>query len=48
MGGEDQSEPPVNIYQRFVFNLNWNPDGFQELAASTTEELVESGELEMF
>lgn len=44
----DQSEPPVNIYQRFVFNLNWNPDGFQEIPASTTEELVESGELELF
>ncbi|HEX5313242.1 chemotaxis protein CheX [Aquabacterium sp.] len=44
----DQSEPPVNIYQRFVFNLNWNPDGFKELETATTEELVESGELEMF
>lgn len=44
----DQSEPPVNLYQRFLFNLNWNPDGFEELAASTTEEWVESGELEMF
>ena len=45
----DQSEPPVSIYQRFVFNLNWSPEGFHENAtAATPEDLVESGELELF
>lgn len=44
----DQSSPPVYIYQRFVFNLNWNPEAFKEIAISTAEELVESGELELF
>ncbi|MGE5450888.1 MAG: chemotaxis protein CheX [Acidobacteriota bacterium] len=44
----DQSSPPVYIYQRFVFNLKWNPEAFKEIAISTSEELVEAGELEFF
>ncbi len=43
----DQSAPPVFIYQRFVFNLNWTPEDFKEILVST-EELVDSGELELF
>jgi hypothetical protein len=38
---------PVIIYQRFVFNLTWSPEDFKENQASV-EELVDSGELEMF
>jgi hypothetical protein len=43
----DQSAPPVYIYQRFVFNLNWTPEDFKEILVST-EDLVDSGELEFF
>lgn len=43
----DSSKSPLAIYQRFVFNLNWSPDDFKEIQASV-EELVESGELELF
>lgn len=38
--------PPVPIFQRFVFNLNWAPDEFQEVPS--VESFVESGELELF
>jgi ADP-heptose:LPS heptosyltransferase len=31
----DQSAPPVYIYQRFVFNLNWTPEDFKEILVST-------------
>lgn len=37
---------PVPIFQRFVFNLNWSPDGFKE--NPSVESLVDSGELELF
>ncbi len=37
----------VKIYQRFIFNLNWSPEDFKEIVHDV-EELVESGELEMF
>lgn len=37
----------LQIHQRFVFNLNWSPENFAENETSV-EELVESGELEMF
>lgn len=43
----DPSKIPLVIYQRFVFNLNWSPGDFKEIQASV-EELVESGELELF
>lgn len=39
--------PPLVIYQRFVFNLSWNPEKFKENEA-LVEDLFESGELEMF
>jgi hypothetical protein len=38
--------PPVPIFQRFVFNLNWSPDEFRE--NPSVESLVDSGELELF
>lgn len=37
---------PVPVYQRFVFNLNWSPEAFQE--NPSVESLVDSGELELF
>lgn len=39
--------PSLDIYQRFIFNLNWSPDNFAENEASV-DELFDSGELEMF
>jgi len=44
---DDQSSPPVEIFQRLVFNLSWSPEDFKEVQVST-EELVDSGELEFF
>ena len=41
------SPRPLTIYQRFIFNLNWNPEEFAENEASV-EDLFESGELELF
>jgi hypothetical protein len=35
------------LYQRFVFNLSWNPDKFKENEA-LVEDLFDSGELELF
>ena len=43
----DEDKPPIHVYQRFVFNLNWSPEDFKEVQTSC-EELVESGELELF
>ncbi|MDE2078717.1 MAG: chemotaxis protein CheX, partial [Burkholderiales bacterium] len=39
--------PPMVLYQRFVFNLSWNPDKFKENEA-LVEDLFDSGELELF
>jgi Chemotaxis phosphatase CheX len=44
---DDQSAPPVKIYQRLVFNLSWSPEDFKEVQVSP-EELVDAGELELF
>jgi hypothetical protein len=41
------AERTLQIHQRFVFNLNWSPEDFAENETSV-EDLVESGELEMF
>ncbi|HYR24879.1 MAG TPA: chemotaxis protein CheX [Aquabacterium sp.] len=38
---------PLKLYQRFVFNLSWAPEKFQENEA-VAENLLESGELELF
>ncbi|MEA3109770.1 MAG: hypothetical protein QOI88_4375 [Gammaproteobacteria bacterium] len=35
------------LYERFIFNLNWSPEDFKEIAPDTAE-LVDSGELELF
>jgi len=35
------------IYERFVFNLEWSPDQFQEMPRDVAG-LVESGEMELF
>jgi hypothetical protein len=45
----DKADPgkSIQIHQRFVFNLNWSPEDFAENKVSV-EDLVESGELEMF
>jgi hypothetical protein len=39
---------PVTIYQKFIFNIRWNPEEYRESDQNTVEELVESGELELF
>ena len=44
---DDQSAPPVRIYQRLVFNLSWSPEEFKEVQVSA-QELVDAGELELF
>jgi hypothetical protein len=46
----DQSDEPalsLTIYQRFIFNLSWSPEDFEENQASV-ESLFDSGELELF
>jgi hypothetical protein len=35
------------LYARFIFNLSWSPEDFQEIVADA-EHLVDSGELELF
>jgi hypothetical protein len=35
------------LYERFIFNLNWSPEEFREIAPDTAD-LVDSGELELF
>ncbi len=37
----------IDIYQKFVFNLSWYPENFQN-CDEETEKLVQSGELELF
>ncbi len=44
---DENSGHKVRIYQRFIFNLNWSPEDFKEIAHDV-EELVDSGELELF
>lgn len=39
--------PPVEIWQKFVFNLDWRPEAFREESA-VVDALVETGELELF
>ncbi len=38
---------PIVLYQKFIFNLSWSPEDFPE-ARQAEEDLVESGELELF
>jgi hypothetical protein len=37
----------IHLHQRFIFNLNWSPEDFMEVAHDPAG-LVESGELELF
>ena len=37
----------MKLYQRFIFNLNWSPEGFRELAHEV-DDPVARGELELF
>lgn len=37
----------IVVYQKFVFNMHWNPEDFHENTVEAAEE-VDSGELEMF
>ena len=37
----------AELYQRFVFNLNWSPEDFREITPDASN-LVDSGELELF
>lgn len=39
--------PSIVIYQKLIFNLDWRPEAFQE-GNQSTEDLVDSGELELF
>lgn len=41
------TEKTVKLYQRFIFNLNWSPEDFEEIIHDTSA-LVETGELELF
>jgi len=36
----------TKLYERFIFNLNWSPDNFQEIPKDV-EDLVDAGELEL-
>ena len=38
---------PLVITQKLIFNLDWSPENF-ELSEQTVDELIETGELEMF
>lgn len=44
---DEASGKTIKLYQRFVFNLSWSPDEFEEIVHDAGE-LVESGELELF
>jgi hypothetical protein len=44
---EDESSPPIEIYQKLVFNLNWQPELFKEYEQAV-DDMVDSGELEFF
>lgn len=39
---------PVNIYQKFIFNIKWLPEEFEQADANAVEDLMESGALELF
>lgn len=39
---------PTTLYQKFIFNIRWSPEEYQQADENTVEELVESGALELF
>src|SRR5258708_7748242 len=44
---DEATERTSTLYERFIFNLNWSPEDFKEIAPDTAD-LVDSGELELF
>lgn len=40
--------PPATLYQKFIFNIRWSPEAYLEADENNTEDLVESGCLELF
>jgi hypothetical protein len=44
---EDGSSPAIEIYQKLVFNLNWQPELLKEYEQAV-DDMVDSGELEFF
>lgn len=42
-----ETAPPIVIYQRFAFNLQWSPENFKEVEQEVAQ-MIDSGELEMF
>ena len=47
ISSETDDSPPVEIYQKLIFNLNWQPELFKE-AEQAVDDLVDAGELEFF
>lgn len=46
--GAPEGAPQAWLYQRFVFNLAWNPEAFRAFQSDEPEVFVASGDLEMF
>lgn len=44
---EKDDSPPIEIYQKLIFNLNWQPELFKE-AEQAVDDMVDAGELEFF
>lgn len=44
----DHNIEPVKLFQKFIFNIKWTPEEYRAADENTVEELVESGELELF
>lgn len=47
ISSESNDIPPIEIYQKLVFNLNWQPELFKE-AEQAVDDMVDAGELEFF
>ena len=45
--GDGDNKDEIALYQKFVFNLNWEPENFSENQTSV-DDLLDSGELEFF
>lgn len=44
----EHNVPPIKLYQKMIFNIKWSPQEYREADDTCVEELVETGELEMF
>jgi len=44
---ENDDSPPIEIYQKMIFNLSWQPELFKEIEQAV-DDMVDSGELEFF